>query len=242
MAVASILCYGPRRLVATQPQYSLQPQRADTTPHQPYLQRRAGLVENRTRRHGALKTARPANEPCSVGSIWIIPATAARTNKALRPAQSFEVLQARTSLRTGSTSGDSPDRQLAYAGLRSCRHHGSGGAKWIALVNIQYRELHGKALTYLPHMTGSPSLNKPPDLCFAEVGAQAQGIEKLEQPSSTERGEASTRKPPAHSPEPPESSLAVQDCCDPRHMDQPGGRRPQCVNQWHRPDVHGQRP
>jgi len=94
MAVASILCYGPRRLVATQPQYSLQPQRADTTPHQPYLQRRAGLVENRTRRHGALKTARPANEPCSVGPIWIIPATAARTNKALRPAQSFEVPQA----------------------------------------------------------------------------------------------------------------------------------------------------
>ena len=102
MAVASILCYGPRRLVATQPQYSLQPQRADARlltreirrRSQPYLQRRAGLVENRTRRHGALKTARPANEPCSVGPIWIIPATAARTNKALRPAQAFEVPQA----------------------------------------------------------------------------------------------------------------------------------------------------
>jgi hypothetical protein len=59
-------------------------------------------------------------------------------------------------------------------------------------------------------------LNKPPDLCFAEVGARAQGVEKLEQPSSTERGEASTRKPPAHRPEPPETSLAVQDYCDPR--------------------------
>ena len=41
-----------------------------------------------------------------------------------------------------------------------------------------------------------------------EAGAQAQGIDKREQPSSTERGEASTRKPPAHSPEPPEISLA----------------------------------
>jgi hypothetical protein len=48
-----------------------------------------------------------------------------------------------------------------------------------------------------------------------ESGAQAQGIEKLEQPSSTERGEASTRKPPAHSPEPPEISLADRYYCEP---------------------------
>src|SRR6266702_6834305 len=48
-----------------------------------------------------------------------------------------------------------------------------------------------------------------------EAGAQAQGIDKPEQPSSTERGEASTRKPPTHSPEPPGFSLADRGHCKP---------------------------
>jgi hypothetical protein len=51
----------------------------------------------------------------------------------------------RTILQTGPTSEDSLHPQSAYVGFHSRLDHGSSGAKWIALINVQYRELHVKA-------------------------------------------------------------------------------------------------
>jgi hypothetical protein len=40
-----------------------------------------------------LKAACPADQPRPISPIWLIPASAARTNKSFTPAQSFEVAQ-----------------------------------------------------------------------------------------------------------------------------------------------------
>src|SRR6266481_5201448 len=91
----------PGRLIALQPQHSLQPQRADTvllTDHPPYglkpqPQRSAGVLKNRPRRHrGLMSTVTTAQQYRPHRRTLSTPT--ARTAKAIRPAQLQQILSA----------------------------------------------------------------------------------------------------------------------------------------------------
>ena len=135
---AKAVQHGPGRLIAAQPQDSLQAEGADSLllageiprTGEPDLQGRAGLVKDGARGDGGLTATVFAHQPDTAAAVRRGHGAAARAGETVRPAQAFEVGQARL-------LGGKPVKEFT-PGARIVLS-GDGHNSWLF---IQYIQLH----------------------------------------------------------------------------------------------------